>query len=176
MNHITRVSGAQWVHAGVRGRWLLVSLCALVAPAVFLTSCRGDDALPQAEVTVTDSAGVRIVENPGAAIGAMDALPVLATRDLRIGMRDGPEVYQFSGIVGAARLQDDAIAVLNESPPEVRIFQSDGQIERTFGGPGEGPGEFSSVGSLQVLAGDTIIVFDPMAQRFTRFDREGRLV
>lgn len=164
------------VPAGTERRWLPVWLGALVAAALFTTACGGEDALPQKEVVVTDSAGVRIVENPGAASGATEAIPILATRDLQIGMRDGPDAYQFSGIMGATRLQDGAIAVLNRSPPEVRVFHPDGQIERTFGAAGEGPGEFRSVSDLRVLAGDTFIVFDPMARRFTLFDREGEFV
>ncbi|TVP59586.1 MAG: hypothetical protein EA351_01380 [Gemmatimonadales bacterium] len=96
--------------------------------------------------------------------------------ELRIGMREGPEGYQFANIRGAAPLDDHALAVLNGVPPEVRVFGPDGQLERTFGGPGEGPGEFSSAVALQVLPGDTIVVYDQLGGRFTRFDREGNFI
>ena len=125
-------------------------------------------------VTVTDSAGIEIVTiaAPDARAGAWttDSLPVL-----ELGRATGPEAALLYNVVGAARLRDGRVLVANGSSEELRIFTADGTLTDTWGGEGEGPGEFRALSFLAVLPGDSALVFDRRLQRATVFDPLGRV-
>ena len=84
-------------------------LCSVVA---LLSGC---DSIRQGDHTaiVRDSAGVRITELPGP--GLTSSLPewrIGSEPSLEIGVREGDEAFQFSGIVGVLTLSDGRIVVL----------------------------------------------------------------
>jgi len=93
---------------------------------------------------------------------------------LRIGKGREEEPYLFGSIGGAARLGDGSIVVLDRSSSELRRFDAQGQHLLSFGGEGEGPGEFRGAMWLQRL-GDTLIVFD-RGGTVAQFDPNGRLL
>lgn len=66
------------------------------------------------------------------------------------------------GMVYVKDWQEDGIIGLN----------ADLTLERTIGRRGEGPGEFNSAFSIQVLAGDSLLVWDSDLQRTTVFPPE----
>jgi hypothetical protein len=50
---------------------------------------------------------------------------------------------------------------------EIVVLDRDGTLVRRFGRPGGGPGEFQSVGTVHLLDGDSLYVYDGTAQRAT---------
>ncbi len=65
--------------------------------------------------------------------------------------------------------QNGTVFVADASALTVSVLSSGGELLRTIGRKGSGPGEFQGIGSIQIGAGDTLFVFDPMLQRLTAF-------
>ena len=123
-----------------------------------LHACAPSDALPPAS-TQRDSAGIAIVASVRAAWGdsahwRLDPEPLL---DLATAGTGDP--HNFYAVRGMKRLSDGSLVVLNAGSDEVRQFSADGRFVGSFGGTGEGPGEFTNARQLE-LAGDTILVLD----------------
>jgi hypothetical protein len=104
-----------------------------------------------------------------------DELPSLtAAEDVRIGSVDDPNVG-FSRVGPIDVDRDGNVYAFELMESEIRVFDSAGRPIRRFGGPGEGPGEFSMLRSFGVR-GDTVWVLDQGLRRLTLFDRTGRVV
>lgn len=133
---------------------------ALLGSMVFLALPEGDLwALQNPRVQVRDSAGVRIVDNPETLDQLGTRWAVEHTPSLEIGSLDGPTPTLFSGIFHGTVLEDGRIVVGNSDPLEVRVFDPKGGHLTTFGGEGEGPGEFSGdIRGIRSLEGDMIAV------------------
>ncbi len=139
-----------------------IRLSALLALSALFVGCDGRDADPGTSL-VRDSTGVRINEiselafAPGHPEWRIGPEP-----SLEIGVSEGAEPYQFSGIVGAATLSDGRIVVLESrtASRELRFFAPDGTHLSTSGGAGEGPGEFRAPAEMVRLPGDTLLVRD----------------
>jgi hypothetical protein len=133
------------------------------APGVLLLgalfwACSAPEAERAGGVLVSDSAGIRIVDN-----GRLDPeATLLATTEplLRIGVVEGPSEFQLFRVSDAKRLSDGGVAVANAGSRELRIYNSDGSHRATAGGAGRGPSEFQYPAALTVLPGDTIQVQD----------------
>lgn len=143
-------------------------LSALV-PVLFAACASG--AGNSAEPSVTDSAGVEIVVNPGADVELpewqVDSQPRVA-----IGVLEGEPEYQFYQ-VRQSMLLDDRLVVADGRSLQLRYFDLEGQHLRSAGGKGGGPGEFQYIGWLGRHDGDSVIVYDFQSRRFSVFDREG---
>ena len=131
-------------------------------PAVVLLAslhaCAPSDARPPAS-TQRDSAGIAIVESSRPAWGdsahwRIDPEPLLDLATTGAG-----DPHNFYAVRGMKRLSDGSLVVLNAGSDEIRQFSADGHFLGSFGGPGEGPGEFTNPRQLE-LAGDTILVLD----------------
>ena len=101
----------------------------------------------------------------------MDPEPVL-----RIGVLEGDEPYQFSGLAGAVRLRDGTVVAADGASNEVRYFDASGRFLAATGGGGEGPGEFASLTSLGPAPGDRVWAYDFGTRRVTWLDGDGRVV
>jgi hypothetical protein len=122
--------------------------------------------------TVTDSAGVRIVDNPQAGLWDGSA-PWTFDEELRIGGMDAPETSQFGMVVGLDVDAAGQVYVLDMLASEVRVFDADGAWVRTLGGPGGGPGELSRQATGVFTPGDEAWVADLGNQRVTRWGLDG---
>lgn len=118
------------------------------------------------DVTVTDSAGVMIVENHGPAPEDGGGWTLSPDPTLTIGTVEGDPEYQFYGISGVRRLSDGRIGVVNTGSQEVRFYGAGGEFLQAFGQRGGGPEEFENPVLAGVL-GDTIIVVDRAHHRLT---------
>jgi len=90
--------------------------------------------------------------DPGAVIGTVNA--------------GGPST--FGDVVGAAVLPGERIAIADAFASEIRVFNVDAEHLATFGGKGDGPGEYKSIQGLIELPGDSLGVVD--VGRFTVMD------
>lgn len=117
------------------------------------------------------------------AADATDASPAaLATYTLSddpvvsIGSIDGEDPYLLDGVADAVVRQDGSLAVLNCTTAEIRVYDMAGQYIRTFGGRGEGPGEFMFPERMFALGGDTVAVTDFFPGRMTVVGPDGAAV
>ena len=109
-----------------------------------------------------DSADIRIVENTRPPEGSRLDWRIGAEPLVSIGQgMEGEEPYLFTRVFGIAMLSDGRIVIGDEGARELRVFDQQGQHLETWGGAGEGPGEFggNQLWGLDRLPGDSIIVW-----------------
>ena len=135
--------------------------------------CQPGDTPPSTAFSVTDSAGIEIVESAAPAWDG-DGWTVANTPSVVIGRREGDERYLFGEVGGAVVLADGRIAVLDTQGALVRVYSPEGEHIEDWGGHGEGPGEFSFPSSIFPYRGDSILVSEFVASSFTIFDDQGR--
>jgi hypothetical protein len=147
----------------------------LLAAAGVAVACAGDST-PAWQGTVTDSAGVAIVQNPTQPLWEPDQ-GWTVTEALRIGSAEGEPDYQFGMLAGIAVASDGRIVVADQQGQHLKVFAPDGTYERTIGKPGGGPGELG-LGISGVVLGpsDTILVADMGNQRVNVYLLDGTFV
>ena len=154
-------------------RWLLclsVGICGVAA------AC-GESSDSRAKPFVRDSAGTRIVENRRAAWPAGAGWRLSEAPLLRIGAVSSSEpAYEFSYVIGGARLADGRIVALEGQTSEIRWFRADGTFQVGNGGRGGGPGEFTFASGMLRLPGDTIVVEDVPGVQHQLFSPSGEFV
>ena len=129
------------------------------------------------DVTVRDSAGVRIVENHKPTRQGDEGVAVAPAPSLVIGAPDGPPEQQLYQVQDATVLPDGNLAVLNSGASELRFYSPDGEHVKTVGREGEGPGEFRTPEWLAVVV-DTLMVYDPFQGngRLSLFEMTGEFI
>lgn len=88
---------------------------------------------------------------------------VLSPPLLKLG-DESSEAQIFERVAGVHMDGDGRIVVVDGGAAEVRLFGSDGVHIETWGGKGDGPGEYRSPMLLGVLGGDTLVVLDRQNQ------------
>ncbi|MGV3709865.1 MAG: hypothetical protein ACO1Q7_13605 [Gemmatimonas sp.] len=104
-----------------------------------------------------DSAGIRIVENARPQWTARSAWTLSPKPVLSIGGGDDP-LYRFARVGTATRLQDGRIVVGERADVHLRIYDSTGKHLKTVGKRGSSAGEFTDIGLISRLPGDTLAV------------------
>jgi hypothetical protein len=133
--------------------WLPVAALTAV-----LMSC-GGGAGPE-HVLVRDSAGIRIIENAVPEWSEGTGWTVEPEPWLDIGLADGDSAFLFSRIAGIAELETGEVVVADGGSSQIRVFDTAGRHLRSFGRPGEGPGEFRLLLDLLGRSGDTLFLND----------------
>lgn len=127
---------------------------ALVLSGLFAACGEGAPA-PAAE----EAGGWRVAAEPSAVIGGRDERPG----------------YLLDRVVGATRLSDGRIVVLDGGSSELLFYDDDGTFLKRAGGAGDGPGELRGAFQLQRLPGDTLMVLS-FRPGLTWFSPEGAVV
>ncbi len=123
--------------------------------------------------TVTDSAGVAMVANPGEGLWSASSAWRLE-EELRIGETEGRPEYQFGQIGTIAVGSDGSLYVIDAQAQQVKVFAPDGTFQRTIGRPGAGPGEIGPGAAFVLVgAGDTVFVPDLANRRINRYAPDG---
>ncbi len=122
---------------------------------------------------VRDSAGIRIVENAKPLEESRLPWRIGPEPTVSIGVLEGEEPYMLHHVSHSARLSDGRIAVANAGPSEVRMFDASGNHLLTWGGPGEGPGEFMGLYHAGPWPGDSIVAWFAAGRRISIFDSDG---
>ena len=151
---------------------------AFLSAGVLIAAC-GDE--PSSHVAdarfpqygVRDSAGIMIAENPRPAPDSRLGWTVGAEPLVSIGNVKGESAYQLHRVADATRLADGRIVVANGGSLELLVFDAEGIHLDSWGGKGEGPGEFEGLNRVRPWAGDSLLAADPEQGRISIFDREG---
>jgi hypothetical protein len=111
----------------------------------------------------------------GDSAASVDELPTLALReDLRIGDATDPD-RGFNAVSEVTVDRDGQVYAFDVREREIRVFAPSGEMLRTIGRPGSGPGEFASAVQFGI-AGDTVYAFSLRAgcvSKIMLFDRAG---
>ncbi len=143
----------------------------LPAVVVLVTACGAGEG-PPSTILETDSAGVRIVMNQSIDVARWQ-LDTLPTVQMGSQEAEGPE--QFFRVSSARVLRTGEIAVFDGSR-EVRVFDRSGVFVRSFGGEGEGPGEYLGPGRMFRLRADTLAIWDSRQRRLTILNGTGEVL
>ena len=148
---------------------LILSLCAIACEDTSDTARYG------LHSELRDSAGVIIVDNERPAPESRLPWEIGAEPSLSIGAVDSGEADQLFRVTDATRVVDGRIVIANSGSNELRVFNADGSHAATWGGRGEGPGEFVSYSPTAVASwpGDSIAAPNPWGTRLSLFDRDG---
>jgi hypothetical protein len=95
---------------------------------------------------------------------------------LAVGEQDGDPRYLFDRVRAVRLLEAGGVVVANGGDGGIRTYDAAGAHVISVGGPGEGPGEFASIGYLAILEPDTILAYDGSLYRATRFLLDGTLI
>ncbi|WP_420442086.1 hypothetical protein [Candidatus Palauibacter sp.] len=125
--------------------------------------------------TVRDSAGVMIVDNGRPALDSRLGWQVGPTPTATIGTAEGDAAYELFRVGGAMRLSDGRIVVANAGTGELRVYDSDGIHLESWGGQGDGPGEFGAMapGGVEPWPGDSLMARDSFRSRISIFSADG---
>jgi hypothetical protein len=137
-------------------------------------ACSPDDR-NSANVTATDSVGVRIVESRDPIwerTGSSWRLQQTPVIHIRGDASDGR--YFLYRVTAAHRLANGSIVVGNSGTRQLLWFDSTGAFVRSIGGAGEGPGEFNNISDIFRCRGDTLIVSE--GRRLSFIDPDGEFV
>ncbi len=124
------------------------------------TGCSQDANPPLDTVRIRDSADVRIAENPRPPEGSRLGWEIGPAPTVKIGRIDGEDPYLFHRVMNAARLSDGRIVVADAGSNEVRVFDATGTHLASWGGEGEGPGEFHDMHGFARWPGDSVAVWE----------------
>ena len=122
-----------------------------------------------------DSAGVTIVENARPTPGSRLGWRIGETPAVSIGTREGDPGEMLFDVRDATRLADGRIVVANAGASDLRVFAADGTYLDTWGGQGQGPGEFSAYTPERVARwpGDSIAADNMFGRRVEVFNARG---
>lgn len=133
------------------------------------TGAGGSNAGPQ---VVTETLGdTTVVRTLSGSVWGADATLV---PEVSIGEMEGPDELLFGRIASIAVDDDGRIHVLDGQALNVRVFDSTGAYIETLGGPGEGPGELGTAGSVVALADGRVAVNDLLGFRIHVYGAGGR--
>ena len=136
-----------------------------------LAAC-GGDAPPAEPFVVTDSAGVRLAMSNAAAWPEGGGWRVGDAPSLLIGGDITDRGDLVGPISGAFRLPDGRVVVVDGGAHALKWFGPDGVLQHQVGRRGDGPGEFSRITRVLVVA-DSIAIVDLDLRRVTLFSLDG---
>jgi hypothetical protein len=145
----------------------------LIGLVALATACGGDRASPLATPLIdTLPGGIIRVINPGpTAWTDTSGWKLVETLRIRGSLGDTTVLYDP---VSVALDGEGRIWVMDKSPMVIKVFANNGNLVRTVGRQGGGPGEFMA-GSLAIVGGN-VVVHDQNQGRTSVFDTAGRFL
>ena len=149
----------------------------LVAGVIVACACGSDhEAVESTPANVYDSAGVRIVQNwsgPKHECVKVDTQPSVEIRTRLAGSDTVPPLFRVRGVT---QLPGGRIAALNAGTDQLLFFSANGQLLRSTGRSGDGPGEFRKPSWMGHAIRDTLWVWDDGLLRLSAFDLDGNFL
>ncbi len=138
---------------------------------VTLVACGPGD--ERTAATVSDSAGITIVESYGPAWNASIRWRLSPAPSLVIGVAHGDPEYELYGVFSVRRLSNDLMVVSNAGTSELRFFNISGRYLYSVGRKGAGRGEFEALGRVFEFSAGSLMVADRRLFRLSAFDSRG---
>ena len=123
---------------------------------------------------IRDSAGILITENARPPDGSRLGWRIGPEPTVTIGAVEGEDPYLFQWVRSAFRISDGRIVVANGGTEEIRVFTATGTHLLSWGGRGQGPGDFGSLSMAGPWPGDSIVAWHSGNYGVSFFDDSGR--
>ena len=137
-------------------------------------ACQPDDPVASdTGIAIRDSAGIRIIENASPPPGSRLDWRIGPYPAVSIGEVDGEDPYLLQGARDATRLSDGRIVVADVLTQELRVFDARRIHIETWGGAGEGPGEFTGLWEVGRWSGDSIFAGTTASRDISIFASDG---
>lgn len=147
-----------------------------IAIALLLPACTLDTPPALTTPILRDSANIRIAENPRPPEGSRLGWQIGPEPTVTIGAAEGEEPYLLHRVGKTITISDGSIVVPDGGSNKVRKFDAEGVHRKSWGGFGEGPGEFDELYQVARWRGDSIAAWDHYPHRgVSIFDAEGNL-
>lgn len=160
------------MHSPIRFGVPTAALAAALLPLLTACGSDGSDAGAAPAFTRTDSAGVTLAVTTYAEPAPEVGWTIDEASQVRYGESGDDEVL-FQWIDSATRLPDGRVVALDARSAELYVFGAAGELTATAGGEGDGPSELKRPSGLQLIGGDTIVVYDTGHRRLSLFDTNG---
>jgi len=154
----------------VKNKISIFSIGIFLSVFMILISCQEQKAGWQG--TIEEENGITVVKNPETPIYSEDMFSM--EEEIAIGEAKGREEYMFQRINTFAVNDTEDIYVLDYQAKHVKVFNKHGQFIKTFGQPGQGPGEFQFPQSI-ICSNQKEIVVSGM-NRVSYFTLEGEFI
>ena len=148
-----------------------IEVTVATATLTLLLAC-DPDSHPDPSTLATDSAGIRITTSDATDRDADAVCSLAEAPDTRVASPSSGEWTIFE-VEDLDRLEDGRLVVLNGGSRELLMFSRDGEFLRSIGRVGEGPGEFMDPIELDVIGGDSVVVWDWELGRLVLFGPAG---
>ncbi len=145
----------------------------LLLSLFFLTSCGDRAGVSGHRFTITQEDGIEVALTSG---GPKFEGPLFRFEVERT-LREDPAVPESMLFrPGTVHMDDEGFFyVLDRGDCRIVVYDPEGRYLRSFGGKGDGPGEFRGMDLLR-LSGDELVIFDLNLQRTTRYRTNGTLL
>lgn len=121
--------------------------------------------------------GILTVLNPAHPVPLSDGPnDIVFSQEFDIGTRNGDPNYIFGEFIRFAVDDEGCVYVLDWREKTVSKFDDSGKFLLAFGGPGQGPGEFSDPKEIRRLPDGHIMVFEEESQKYACFSGIGELI
>jgi hypothetical protein len=121
--------------------------------------------------------GVPVALNPEHPVPAETGpRDIVFKEELTLGSTGGDPLTMFGELISYTADDEGNIYILDWRAKIVKKFDPDGNHMLTFGGAGQGPGEFSSPVQIRLLPEGHLIVFEGESQKFSVFKCNGEYV
>jgi hypothetical protein len=116
-----------------------------------------------------------IVSGPALACGVYKAGPIRLDPDPAFGGSTDWNLLFFNPFCDLAPGPDGSLFIASSREHKVFKFDARGNLVRTFGQKGQGPGDFNNPGDLSVLDGKYLVIGEyALANRISLFDLDGK--
>jgi hypothetical protein len=140
-----------------------------------LSACSDTAATPEWTGTITDSAGIPVVQNPSTPIWEEGAGWTVA-EELSVGSLEGDAAFQFGQIIGVDVDTEGNVYIADGQARDVRVFDASGTYLRTIGSPGSGPGELGLAMNGVFVVDREVVVPDLGNARVNYFELGGPFI
>lgn len=146
-----------------------------LAPAILLTLVAAgcESSSSTAAASVFDSAGITVADLGPAPLEGTEHRVLAEEPDLVIRSDEDEGGIVLSDVRDVEVLSGGRVAVINGSGNAILVFDAAGEHIATWGGTGDGPGEFRYLEWLASLPSDSLAAGDGGLRRVTVFDSEG---
>jgi len=128
------------------------------------------------EFKIVEEYGVTLAINPDHPVPTKDnPQDIVFTEEFRIGSLEGDPNYIFGEFISFAVDEDGNVYVLDWRGKTAKKYDRSGKFLLSFGGPGQGPGEFSFPEEIGYLPDGHLMVFEGESQKYASFTKEGNV-